>query len=201
MQKISMISWGEDTSQPALKEMWKQCFPADSESFIHFYFDKICRNEETLVFLENERPVASLQMIPYQIKTGDEMHEAGYLSGVMTHPDYRKRGYMERLLNASFDEMVKKDYDYAFLIPQEKNLVDMYLKYGFRLCESSRQPPENIVMKTSRQWAQIQQDFFDENGVWLENEPIFPNEHKGMIKRLNPAVKEITTLYMGMMFD
>jgi len=196
-----MIAWGDDTYLPALKEMWKLCFPADSDNFIRFYFDEIYRNEESLVFLENEQPAAFLQMIPYRIKAGDEMHEAGYLSGVMTHPDYRKKGYMAGLLNASFDEMVKKNYDYAFLIPQEKSLVDMYAKYGFRLCEPSRQPPENQVMKSPKQWAKMQQIFFDENGVWLENEPVFPNERKGMIKRLHPAAKEITALYMGMMFD
>ena len=108
---------------------------------------------------------------------------------------------MDKLLRAAFDEMVEKRYDYAFLIPQEKALVDMYAKYGFRLCDPNPQPPENKVLKTPEQWANSQQLFFDETGVWLENEPVFPNEHKGMIKRLNPAAEEINTLYMGMMLD
>jgi len=108
---------------------------------------------------------------------------------------------MNKLLQAAFDEMVKKGYDYTFLIPQEERLVDMYAKYGFRLLDPNPQPPENIVLKTPSQWEHIQQLLFDETGIWLENEPISPNEHKGMIKRLNPAAKEITTLYMGMMLD
>jgi GNAT superfamily N-acetyltransferase len=196
-----MIRQGKDTDRETLMQMWKLCFPLDTEHFIRFYFDKVYANDETLVYAENDCPVASLQIIPYRIKTGDNFSQGGYISGAMTHPDYRKKGYMDKLMRASFDEMIKKEYDYAFLIPQEKGLIDMYAKYGFRLCDPNPSPPENIVIKTTAQLGQIQQVFLNEKGIWLENEPFFPDERKGMIKRLNPAVKEITTLYMGMMLD
>ena len=196
-----MIRSGKNNYKPYLKALWKLCFPKDSDSFVDFYFDKIYKNEETFVYIENNRPVAALQIIPYAIQTGHQIRQGGYLSGIMTHPDYRKRGYMDKLLHTAFDEMAKKNYDYAFLIPQEKELAAMYAHYGFRLCEPNPQIIENKVLKTPNQWAFVQQLFFDEQGVWLENEPIVPNEHKGMIKRLNPAVQDITTLYMGMMLD
>jgi len=196
-----MIRTGQDTDKKPLMRLWKMCFPLDTDSFIRFYFNKVYSNEETLVFVENNQPVASLQMIPYRIKTKDSLLWGGYISGAMTHPDYRKRGYMDKLLRASFDEMIKKTYDYTFLIPQEKGLIDMYAKYGYRLCEPNPQPPVNKVIKSDKQWVMIQQIYFTENGIRMENEPFFPNEHKGMIKRLNPAAEEITSLYMGMMMD
>jgi len=196
-----MIRHGKETDKETLIQMWKICFPTDSERFIFFYFDKLYANEETLVYVIKDLPVASLQIIPYQIKSCDHILQGGYISGAMTHPNYRKKGYMDKLLKASINEMVKKKYDYVFLIPQEKELIGMYAKYGFHLCEPNPNPPENIVLKTPKQWAFIRQTYFDETGVRLENEPVFPNEHKGMIKRLNPAEKEITTLYMGMMLD
>jgi GNAT superfamily N-acetyltransferase len=196
-----MIQYSEGKYKSYLKILWKLCFPKDTAQFIDFYFDKIYKNDETLVCLENDQPVAALQIIPYSIQTVREIRRGGYLSGIMTHPDFRKQGYMDKLLHATFDEMIKKGYDYAFLIPQEKELVEMYAKYGFHLCEPNPQPPENRVLKTPKQWANIQQQFFDEMGVWLEREPILPNEHKGMIKRLNFNAEEISTLYMGMMLD
>jgi len=196
-----MIRHGKDTDKEILKSIWKYCFPQDSARFINFYFDRVYVNDETLVYEENGLPVASMQIIPYLIETGKNILHGGYISGAMTHPDFRKKGYMNKLLLSSFDEMVGKNYDYAFLIPQEKGLIDMYAKYGFRLCKPAGKRPKNRVVKTSRQWSIVQQHYFDETGVWLENEPISPNEHKGMIKRLNPAVKEITSLYMGMMLD
>jgi len=196
-----IIQYGTDKYIPYLKTLWKLCFPKDSDSFINFYFEEIYRNEETLICLKNDRPIAALQMIPYSIKTGKQIRQGGYLSGIMTHPTCRRQGYMDKLLQSSFGEMTKKTYDYTFLIPQNSELIDVYANYGFRLCDSSEYPPENRVLKTPKQWAQIQQDFFDESGVWFENEPVFSNEQKGMIKRLNPEVEEITSLYMGMMLD
>jgi len=196
-----MIRKGQDTDKETLMNLWKLCFPQDSEHFVHFYFDKVYANDETLVYVENGQTVASMQMIPYQIKTGDYLSWGGYISGAMTHPRYQGKGYMKQLLSVSFNEMIKTGYDYTFLIPQEKWLIQVYEKYGFKLCEPSHYPPENILLKTPKQWANIQQDFFDENKVWLESEPALPVEHKGMIKRLNPAAKEITALYMGMMLD
>jgi len=196
-----MIRQGKDTDKDSLRQLWKCCFPEDTERFISFYFDNVYANDETLVYVENNQPVASLQMIPYQIKAGDNLSWGGYISGAMTHPDYRKKGYMSQLLYASFDEMIKKGYDYTFLIPQEEWLIRVYAKYGFRLCEPSYYPPENKVLKSPKQWADIQQVHFDENDIWLENELLPPVEHKGLIKRLNPEAKEITSLYMGMMLD
>jgi len=125
-----MIRTGKDTDKDTLMQMWKLCF-SDTDRFIRFYFDKVYANDETLVYTENDVPVASLQMIPYRIKTGDSYFWGGYISGAMTHPDYRKRGYMEQLLTASFNFMRKKGYIYTFLIPQEDYLVDYYGKFGY----------------------------------------------------------------------
>jgi GNAT superfamily N-acetyltransferase len=126
-----LIRIGEDGDKPALREMWKLCFPDDTDAFIDFYFDKVYKNEETLVYLEDNQPVASLQMVPYSIQTETAISLAGYISGAMTHPDFRKKGYMAQLLNASFEVMKEKGYDYTFLIPQEAGLVDFYKKYGY----------------------------------------------------------------------
>jgi predicted acetyltransferase len=126
-----MIRKGKHTDKETLMRMWKTCFPLDPEPFIRFYFDKVYANDETLVYVANNEPVASLQMIPYRIKTGNRFLQGGYISGAMTHPGYRKKGYMERLLTAAFDCMQKKEYACAFLIPQEKHLVDYYEKFGF----------------------------------------------------------------------
>ena len=196
-----MIQYSEDKYKPDLKNLWKLCFPEDTDRFIDFYYDKIYKDDETLVCFKDDQLVAALQIIPYFIKAGRNLRMAGYLSGIMTHPNYRKQGFMNKLLQVTFEQMAEKYYDYAFLIPQEKGLVEMYAKYGFRLCEPNPNPPVNIVLKNQTQWSHIQQLLFDEKRVWLEEEPFFPNEHKGMIKRLNFAAEEITTLYMGMMMD
>ncbi|MDR2844338.1 MAG: GNAT family N-acetyltransferase, partial [Candidatus Symbiothrix sp.] len=153
-----MIQYGEDRFKSGLQAMWKQCFPQDSDAFIAFYFDKIYTNDESLIYLEDGCPVAFLQMIPYPVKIGNEICSGGYLSGVMTAPDYRKRGYMEKLLNTAFDEMVNKGYAYSFLIPQEEWLFDFYGKYGYLSAFQERQsifqevtaPKESLILRNKK---------------------------------------------------
>ena len=196
-----MIRQGKERDKEILMQLWSRCFPQDLDSFIRFYFANVFKKEEVLVYIEKGRLVASLQVIPYKIEKKNGISQGGYISGAMTHPDYRKKGYMDKLLKASFDEMIKKGYDYTFLIPQEEGLTGMYEKYGFRRCKPNRQTVENKVLKNPEQWSIIRQNYFNENGIWLKEEPFVPNEHKGMIKCLNTKAEEITTLYMGMMLD
>ncbi|MDR0682226.1 MAG: GNAT family N-acetyltransferase [Dysgonamonadaceae bacterium] len=126
-----MIQWGDDRYKADLKNLWKLCFPDDTEAFINFYFSAVYRHEETLIYPEKNKPVASLQIIPYRIKIEKTIFNAGYISGAMTHPDFRKKGYMEKLLNVAFEVMKNKKYNYTFLIPQEEWLYDFYGKYGY----------------------------------------------------------------------
>ena len=128
-----MISFGDDRYKPALKEMWKICFPMDSDIFIDFYFDEVYKNDETLVYLENGKPAAAFQMIPYILKYGEEFFQADYISGAMTHPDFRRRGRMKELLFASFDIMRERGFDYSFLIPQKEGLITFYEKFGYKV--------------------------------------------------------------------
>jgi predicted acetyltransferase len=130
-----MIASGKDKYIPALKEMWKLCFPKDSNSFVNFYFNEVYKNDETLIYLENEKPAAALQIIPYSLKNGNEIFHAGYISGAMTHPDFQRRRFMRELLLHSFDIMRKRGFDYTFLIPQEKWLFDFYGKFGYKVTE------------------------------------------------------------------
>ncbi|MDR1762690.1 MAG: GNAT family N-acetyltransferase [Dysgonamonadaceae bacterium] len=117
---------------PTLKAMWKLCFPDDSGSFVDFYFSRVYKNEDTLIELYDNEPVASMQIIPYLLKTGNETFKAGYVSGAMTHPDFRKRGLMETLMNTAFQKKTEQGFDYLFLIPQEKRLFKYYSKLGFQ---------------------------------------------------------------------
>lgn len=126
-----MIQLGEDKYKTFLTRMWKLCFPSDSDAFIRFYFEKVYKNEETLILLEGDIPVASLQMIPYPVKIGASISQGGYISGAMTHPDFQNKGYMGKLLNAALEMMKEKDYSCSFLIPQEEWLFNFYQKFGY----------------------------------------------------------------------
>ena len=142
-----MITRSTEILKPKLVEMWKLCF-GDSDEFIRFYFDKVYQDNNTLVLLsDNSILVASLQILPYQIKIGEKMHNAGYISGAMTHPEHRKKGYMAQLLKAAAEQMKKQGFTFLFLIPQEEWLFDFYAKYGYEKAfplTTETVHPENI---------------------------------------------------------
>lgn len=125
-----MIRFAEKKHIKSLRMMWKLCF-SDTEEFISFYFNSVFKENQTLLYLIDDEPVASLQMIPYQIKIEDQIYNASYISGAMTHPNHRKNGYMRTLLYASFKEMGKIGMTFSFLIPQEQWLFGFYSDFGY----------------------------------------------------------------------
>ncbi|MDR1718923.1 MAG: GNAT family N-acetyltransferase [Dysgonamonadaceae bacterium] len=127
-----MIQYAENKHRPELRRLWECCFPADSAQFLDYYFEHIFRPDETLLYLHDHKPAASLQMMPYQLKVGDSSCNACYFYGIMTRPELRRNGYMGRLLTAAFDEMRKRAIDVSFLIPQESWLFEIYEKFGYR---------------------------------------------------------------------
>ena len=128
-------------------QLWKLCFPHDTQRFIRFYFERVYVGEQTLVLLKGGRPVAALQMIPYRLKmwsslarahegslegsSGSSLVWGGYISGAMTHPGHRRKGYMAQLLEAAFGRMRERGYAFSFLIPQGERLIDYYGRFGF----------------------------------------------------------------------
>jgi predicted acetyltransferase len=208
-----MITPSNETYKPCLKQMWNHCFPQDSNEFIDFYFDKVYKNDESLVYVENNKPVAFLQMIPYSLKIGAKIYSAAYISGAMTHPDFQKRGYMGQLLKASFEAMKENGYDYTFLIPQEEWLFGFYEKFGYRrfvspalkVFQDFKSYTEhaqflatlpNAVLKSGEQFDNIVA-VYSADGIEL----VDCKEKWGMIKKLQPLAETVSHLYMGWMLD
>ncbi len=125
-----MINHPEKKHIADLMKLWKLCFQ-DTDKFINFYFDKIFKEENSFIISENGSPVAFLQIIPYQMKIGKMVYNSGYVSGVMTHPDHRQKGYMNALMDTAFGWMKEQKYTFSFLIPQTQKLFDIYSKYNY----------------------------------------------------------------------
>lgn len=126
-----IIRFAKEVDKDKIRALWQLCF-GDSEVFEAFYFDRIFCPEQTLLILEGSVPVSSMQILPYSIRIKEKTVSAGYVYGAMTHPSRRGKGYMGKLLQASFEEMKKRGMQATFLIPQEKWLFDFYAKYGYK---------------------------------------------------------------------
>lgn len=125
-----MIRFADTVSEKEVRQMWKTVFQ-DADSYMDIYFREKYRNENTLVYFEGDKAVASLQMLPYQFTFCDEEIPITYLSGVCTLPEARKKGYMRELLIRCMEVLRERVIPLAVLVPQEEWLLAFYQKFGF----------------------------------------------------------------------
>lgn len=125
-----MIKLANNQIKNEVRRMWKACFD-DSEEFMDLYFSEKYKNENTLIYFEDNKALASLQMLPYRFTFCGVEIEASYISGACTLPEYRNRGCMAKLLLAAFDIMRERNIPLSILIPAEEWLYDYYARYGY----------------------------------------------------------------------
>lgn len=126
----SMIQFADEKRRSQVREMWKSVF-GDPDNYIDLYFHHKYRHQDTLLYMEGDKAVASLQMLLYQFTFCGTEIPVIYLSGVATLPAHRKKGYVRQLLTRSFEEAFQRDVPLMLLVPQEEWLLKFYDKYGF----------------------------------------------------------------------
>lgn len=117
-----------------VKSLWKLCFPDDSDDFVALYFSSRYTDEINSAITENGRVVSALQRIPYPMRFNGAVIPVAYISGACTHPDFRSRGLMSRLLDEAHRKMYADGKYLSVLIPANKGLVDYYSRSGYDIC-------------------------------------------------------------------
>lgn len=131
-----MIQFAGDTTKQQVWDMWKTVF-GDSDDYMQLYFKYKYRNENTLIYIEDDKAVSSLQMLSYKFTFCGEVIPVQYLSGVCTLPEYRGKGYARELLLKSFEVAIERGIPLVILVPQEDWLLSFYTKFGFALAFDS----------------------------------------------------------------
>lgn len=135
-----MITFASKATTSDIRQMWKTVF-GDTDEYIDLYFTRKYKPENTLVYLEENKPVASLQMLPYTITFYGKRLNFYYLMGLCTLPEYRRRGYMEQLILHSHEIMQQRQIPLSVLVPAEDWLFGFYEKYGYeKVFEKDNRP-------------------------------------------------------------
>lgn len=121
-----------ENQKAEIRTHWKETF-GDQDSFLNPYFSLAYHETDTLVIEKEEQIAASLQLLPctYEDKYGDS-HKAAYVFGVMTRPEFRKKGMMRALMLRAIEQSKADQTEAMLLIPQQQYLFDIYSRYGFR---------------------------------------------------------------------
>lgn len=121
----------ESMKKRKVMELWRLCFD-DTEEFIRFYFEKKYREENALVFWDEQgAALAALQMPLYPMTFVGRRIMTGYISGACTHPLARARGVMTKLLREAFYVMRERRIPASILIPAAEWLYGYYGKMGY----------------------------------------------------------------------
>jgi len=125
-----MIQFANKDTRHLIWSMWKTCFQ-DTDEYIDLIFSKKYKDENTLIYFEDDRAVASLQMWPYTIQFYGQPLPFYYHAGLCTLPEYRNKGYMGKLIKESFRVMQSRNISLSILVPAEDWLFGYYEKYGY----------------------------------------------------------------------
>ncbi len=76
-------------------------------------------------------PVSLLFLLDQQLLCGRKSLPVCYVYGAATHPDFRRRGYMTRLLERAADAARERGAKALFLLPADASLEPFYAERGF----------------------------------------------------------------------
>ena len=72
-----------------------------------------------------------VHMNPYEYSIFGKDYNIHYLVAIATEKEYRGKGHMTMLLNATIDYLKKLNEPFCYLVP-EKNSIEMYYnRFGF----------------------------------------------------------------------
>ena len=112
------------------RKLYEEIFDEDSPAFVDYYFRvKAAENEIFVVENEKQEILATLHLNPYEMMFCDERVKTNYIVAVATRADCRHQGMMRSLLQASLQEMYRREETFTWLMPAAEAI---YRPFGFR---------------------------------------------------------------------
>lgn len=112
------------------RKLYEEIFDEDSPAFVDYYFRvKAAENEIFVVENEKQEILATLHLNPYEMMFCGEKVKTNYIVAVATRADCRHQGMMRSLLQASLQEMYRKEETFTWLMPAAEAI---YRPFGFR---------------------------------------------------------------------
>lgn len=110
-----------------LQYLYDICF-GDSAEFSRFVFKHKFSLKNSYYTLDGEQPVSALFTVPKKLVCGDKILESPYICGVCTHPDHRRRGLADKLMERAHSDLKKRGHYMCALHPFNHGF---YQKMGY----------------------------------------------------------------------
>ena len=123
-----MIKYLNQKEKIFTKPLYKEAFFEDSDSFVNYYYEEKLKDNRILVDIEGESIRSMIMLNPYKISVFNKIYNLDYIVAVATGKEFKRQGYMRRLLNKALCDMNAENVPFTYLIPANK---DYYLPFDF----------------------------------------------------------------------
>ncbi len=118
------------------RRLWEMVFIEDSKEYLDFYFSNVTDRNKVLGAYEEDELIGMLHLNPYQVCLNheDANPEEGtsglvyYVVAVATHPGYRRKGVMRRLLDEAEKVALEDGAKALVLLPEDERY---YRPFGY----------------------------------------------------------------------
>lgn len=122
-----MIRYLEQEEKILTKPLYQEAFFEDSAGFVKYYYSEKIKDNRILADIE-ESVKSMIMLNPYTISVFNKKYCLDYIVAVATKKEYKRQGYMRRLLNKTLIDMNEIKVPFTYLIPANK---DYYLPFDF----------------------------------------------------------------------
>lgn len=88
------------------------------------------KNHTVIGAWEDNSLAAKLHIIPYHINMKDKQWKMGGIAGVATYPEFRRNGYVKKIINTALERMVQEEQIVSLLHPFD---IGFYRKFGWEV--------------------------------------------------------------------
>ena len=110
-----------------IKEIFSICFPNEDTRYMDYFFKNVFEPENCYVNIVDGKIVSTLIRNPHAIMFHGRVLQASMIMGVATLPEYRRKGYMQELMDVVLDACEHSEL--LTLIQSESPVI--YEPFGF----------------------------------------------------------------------
>jgi len=123
-----MIKYLKKEEKVLTKPLYKEAFFEDSDNFVEYYYNEKTKDNRILADIEGESIKSMIMLNPYTVSVFGKKYGLDYIVAVATKKEYKRQGYMRRLLDKVLIDMNSEKVPFTYLIPANK---DYYLPFDF----------------------------------------------------------------------
>jgi GNAT superfamily N-acetyltransferase len=156
----------------SLKELYLLSFTEDREEDADFLFENVFSKAQLISLEESGKTVSMLFLMDCVLSTKTEEIPYYYLYAACTHPDYRGKGLMGKLLAKAKDFAKENGMGGIILKPAKPSLFEFYNNYGFKnFCKYSKTNLclEDIKLKAPTLYNIPSTEWWEERKAILKN--------------------------------